>query len=732
MKRPFRMVLWIFSLRQLHGIWHVFIMYSAWFWSCRYLYRVLFAGVILSVAAGWAYGETLGKAYVRDVRIVAPEPVGVPEVAVDWEAPSRVEQRRNLIGNGLLVFYGCETCHALPVRRFGDRRGPDLDRIGEKTTGGWLAHWLADPRAFDSEAQMAQVPLAEGERADVIAFLMAQKGGDLPVPEGGNVEKGRMLFEAAQCRSCHRLAGAGRDVGPDLDRVGEKIRAPWLVAYLMDPKAVVSNTRMPGYEFSREQAEDLAAFLLGTVDMPMRGDAQAVGDVQAGLNTFVQKGCAGCHGIGQYYKSLGVPSEGAAGRFVRHHETVAPKLMLRDAQVRAMVEALIPGDEGDERVEPDVFLEQFWETPIPLQGWAPAAYDSAAADLHPESCGTCHADQFADWGTTLHRKGMGPGVMGQLLDDLGRSPGFATGCQACHAPAAEQHQMLPEGAGYEVNYRYDWTLQGAGITCAVCHVREHTRYGPAPGKKPAARVWRGPGHGGANVAPPFSESGFCAPCHQFEPDAFALNGRLLQNTHVEWAGSPQAAAGETCQSCHMPDRRHLWRGIHDVETVQDAVRVDVVGEASGPDSLVAEIRVVNAGAGHHLPTYVTPKLFVKTKLVDAQDRALKGTKAVRAIGREVVLGAESYEVFDTRIPAGGTWVWRYVVGRSERAVALAVDLEVHPDHFYLGFFEGYNRLGLSPEAASMIDSAEANARRSPYLLMEKRWGLADLPVDSGD
>ena len=37
-------------------------------------------------------------------------------------------------------------------------------------------------------------------------------------------------------------------------------------------------------------------------------------------------------------------------------------------------------------------------------------------------------------------------------------------------------------------------------------------------------------------------------------------------------GQPQASRQVTCQTCHMPDRRHLWRGIHDPAMVAAASR----------------------------------------------------------------------------------------------------------------------------------------------------------------
>ena len=68
-------------------------------------------------------------------------------------------------------------------------------------------------------------------------------------------------------------------------------------------------------------------------------------------------------------------------------------------------------------------------------------------------------------------------------------------------------------------------------------------------------------------------SEFCQSCHQFAPDGLALNGKLLENTYAEWKASRFAREGVQCQDCHMPDRRHLWRGIHDPAMVRSGLTI---------------------------------------------------------------------------------------------------------------------------------------------------------------
>jgi len=54
----------------------------------------------------------------------------------------------------------------------------------------------------------------------------------------GNAETGRKLFttsQATQCRNCHKVAGAGKSVGPDLDGIGKKYGRNELLDQILNP-----------------------------------------------------------------------------------------------------------------------------------------------------------------------------------------------------------------------------------------------------------------------------------------------------------------------------------------------------------------------------------------------------------------------------------------------------------------------------------------------------------------
>jgi Cytochrome c554 and c-prime len=365
------------------------------------------------------------------------------------------------------------------------------------------------------------------------------------------------------------------------------------------------------------------------------------------------------------------------------------------------------------------FLQQYWQVPVQLQGAPPAAYTPVEASLHPQDCGLCHPQQYQDWQRSRHSHSMGPGVYGQLVE---LDPTTSTLCATCHTPLSEQLQQLEHQGSYQDNPSFDARLQRAGLVCAACHVRQHQRFGPP---RRAAVPPLPPGtvlpHGGFTESEAFQRAEFCKSCHQFNPDGFALHGKLLENTYEEWRQSSYAQKGVQCQSCHMPDRRHLWRGIHDVEMVQQAMEVTLTPPAASyapGDQIEMVTTVTNVGAGHYLPTYVTPKIFIQTHLLDALGQVLPDSAQEAVIGREVTLDL-SEELYDTRIPPKASRAFTYTAVLPKAAVTLRVRVVVHPDHFYQRFFATTLQEGGGGKGRAHLEEALRRTQASPFTVFEQ-------------
>lgn len=119
------------------------------------------------------------------------------------------------IRSGMAVYrIRCADCHGLDASGY---RGPDLIAL---MAGGATDEQLFEKiRAGVSGTEMPASNAEDEELLMLIAYLR-NIGTVAPAERPtGNVENGQRLF-AANCASCHRVAGRGGRLGPDLSRIG--------------------------------------------------------------------------------------------------------------------------------------------------------------------------------------------------------------------------------------------------------------------------------------------------------------------------------------------------------------------------------------------------------------------------------------------------------------------------------------------------------------------------------
>lgn len=371
------------------------------------------------------------------------------------------------------------------------------------------------------------------------------------------------------------------------------------------------------------------------------------------------------------------------------------------------------------------FLERHWDKPLVAQGAPPEGFSAREASLSPGDCAECHAQQHQDWSESLHSHTMGPGMLWQTR---ALAPAEIAKCLDCHAPLAEQKALLAmelDWPGAPTTPPPDYVapdLHRQGLVCAACHVRAHERFGPPAAEGKPAGDTPGLPHGGFVESTAFSDSRFCATCHQFPEDGPALNGKLLENTLQEWQDSRHAAEGRQCQSCHMPGRRHLWRGIHDPEMVRSALTTELTLESTSRGRLQVRAEIRNSGAGHYFPTYLVPRVWLRLVLLDpdGQDRTLLMEQVV---ARDVDVWLKE-ERSDTRMAPDETRVLELEIGPPPGPgwqVELRID--VAPREHYERMFSTVlrnNAADLDAETLRLLEQAHAEARDSRFTALRSR------------
>lgn len=102
------------------------------------------------------------------------------------------------------------------------------------------------------------------------------------------------------CVTCHTIMDKGGTVGPILNQVGRRRPKEWIRRWLADPQAVKPGTKMPKFEFSPDEFEEVVGNL-SKLTVPVDGAALLAGPGSAeekGEALFQAYDCYACHRVG--------------------------------------------------------------------------------------------------------------------------------------------------------------------------------------------------------------------------------------------------------------------------------------------------------------------------------------------------------------------------------------------------------------------------------------------------
>ena len=313
------------------------------------------------------------------------------------------------------------------------------------------------------------------------------------------------------------------------------------------------------------------------------------------------------------------------------------------------------------------------------------------SSLRAESCGTCHTAIYDEWKTSIHAQAY-------------RDPFFHAYwtkdkqtwvCLNCHSPLENQQPTLiteiprdrVERAVQAPNPQYDADYQHEGVTCAACHVRDGVILGPfddAVAPHPT------------KADPNFRTTQLCYRCHSVVggPAQFYNGGPC--GTYPEYeSGYWMKERGFICQSCHMPEierpvatggplrkgRQHLWRGGHDPAMVKQAVDIKVVAEPAEPkpgDKVRVTLTLINAGAGHKLPTGDPDRHFtVEFAVEDKSQKVLE--RQQETMGRWILWQPAIIELHDNRLMplASRDYTFVYQLPKDVAGLTLTTRVRYH-------------------------------------------------------
>jgi mono/diheme cytochrome c family protein len=238
-------------------------------------------------------------------------------------------------GRLLLSEYGCVGCHQLEGIERPTMLGSDLTNIGAKVSPEWIYKWLKEPRTitdssgnvvvngYQTHSRMPQFQLDEKELRSLCAFLSSLRTAPvehykfdpqvLAALENSPdvVEQGEARFREMFCTTCHPVAVIragetkliGGEIGPELTKVGSKVNADWLVAWLRNPQAYLPRSQMPRYEWSDRDLYVVTRYIRSKLADPdllsnvPKIPAPSPEEIRFGRRIFLKKGCGSCHAV---------------------------------------------------------------------------------------------------------------------------------------------------------------------------------------------------------------------------------------------------------------------------------------------------------------------------------------------------------------------------------------------------------------------------------------------------
>lgn len=223
------------------------------------------------------------------------------------------------LGRQLLAREGCAHCHTIKladgVRLKPTDDPPSLAHIADKTTREWIFAWIKNPQAYSQTATMPNFGFKDEDASDISAFLisqstplptLSQRKGAVKASRSADPTAGASLYGESFCASCHTVQNAagrmvGGDLGPELTKIGTKVKPEWLWAWLHNPSDYDPGTMMPHYRFTDQQLGTLSEFLLNKTDSDFLANVKLTeatpAQVAHGKQLVTEYGCASCHEI---------------------------------------------------------------------------------------------------------------------------------------------------------------------------------------------------------------------------------------------------------------------------------------------------------------------------------------------------------------------------------------------------------------------------------------------------
>ncbi|MBI1346947.1 hypothetical protein GC163_11735 [bacterium] len=273
--------------------------------------------------AGWVSGKSQAFPLGEQPFVVQYEPTdpAQPLLKLYWSADSfplepvphhvlfheddSAPQRLAITGLQQMTAANCTGCHATaitvaPLSRYS------LKHIANGRSWSAMRERLMRVDADPEHGRMPAYGLSADDADAVLAYL-AKETTPLELPEPAKFKidakttpTGRELIKSVGCLACHEWQGLGRLTpfgGAKLDAIASRRTRNWLDQWLQQPANINPGHRMPVFNLSGAERQQIIQALIGEQTFPKENPPPKVTDelVARGREVIIANRCAVCH-----------------------------------------------------------------------------------------------------------------------------------------------------------------------------------------------------------------------------------------------------------------------------------------------------------------------------------------------------------------------------------------------------------------------------------------------------
>ncbi len=170
-----------------------------------------------------------------------------------------------IAGHELFVLKDCTQCHTLAAKTEGERTP-----VPNKRDDAWFKEHVSTESTLvlaEAKSKGKKRRILKKELVALSDFLFESSVNEKTQVKAlaSNVRQGAYLGYQNNCIGCHKIAGGGKEIGPELTHVADKRGdRKWLIKNLKNPLQFAPESPMPAFEgkLSKEEMGKIADYLL--------------------------------------------------------------------------------------------------------------------------------------------------------------------------------------------------------------------------------------------------------------------------------------------------------------------------------------------------------------------------------------------------------------------------------------------------------------------------------------